>query len=120
MSEELLTTAIAGSIQSHEVVQLKVKCYQNLIGLHTRLMASPNDKHIRNQINQQFPDLARDLMLFASNDVLKAWNSFRVGASDDNVPVLDLFGDVIVAIRQDLGSEPVDNKQLLLSTFLKF
>jgi flagellar motor component MotA len=73
---------------------------------------------VEQEIGDKFFELARDMTVYASDEVLRLFIRFKNQQQPENpIQVLKLFGELIIAIRKDLGHDQttVSVKEVLSS-----
>lgn len=100
----------------------KIPVYEELIGLFFRILYSnklgqpPPTEH---ELIRDFVSLTQKLVVWASDDVIKAYGEFRmprVGKPSSPQDLIRIQEDLFLAIRKDLGH---DTKKLPRGTLLR-
>lgn len=104
-----------------EIRERKIPVYNTMItGLLNGLFDSKDGNTAK--LETQFRELTPQLMTWASDDVIKAWKSFKIFTTTgdaDPIQVMFVFENVLKAVRQDLGHKSTDlAKGDLLSLFV--
>jgi len=91
----------------------KIEVYETFLDIVDVFMAGSKseqdvleDEALPEELVAQFSKLSRGLIVWASSDVIRAWNRFRERADneDDKDHLLFVVDDVLQAIRKDLGN----------------
>jgi len=75
-------------------------------------------KVVEQELGEKFFELVRDMTVYASDDVLRLFIKFKTQQQPvDPIQVIRLFGELIVAVRKDLGHDhtTVSPKEVLSS-----
>lgn len=93
----------------------KIEVYNTFFDIVERFMdagknknenLNPESEEIPKELNDQFTQLSRGMIVWASPRVIKAWSKFReqAGESKTSTDILIAVDDVLQAIRADLGN----------------
>lgn len=93
-------------IMENQLSDKKYQAYANIVAtFYSILKDSKNHKPIdQNTIMEQMIDSKRDILMYGSDSVLKAFNNYLVKSSEnaDNRTIMNSFLDFIIAIRKDM------------------
>ena len=94
-----------------EIRQRKIPMYQEMVeGLLSAVLNTKDDGNTT-ELEALFKSLTPQLVTWASDDVIKAWNRFKRRSSEadsDPIGVMFEFEEVLKAVRVDLGHKSGD------------
>lgn len=102
----------------------KREAYKRLLALLYDILASVKKENKNKQsqmkgFEERFFQLTRDLPVYASDEVLRLFIQLKNQQSQEPAQVLELFGNLIMAIRKDVGHNATTvTRKELLSTFV--
>jgi hypothetical protein len=105
----------------------KIPVYEELLGLFFEVFyatksAKAEDQHsFSPELLTKFTNMSQKLIIWGSDDVIKAFANFRTGAveKNDSMALVNSLGSVFLAIRRDLGHKDVKlSHQDLLKLFI--
>lgn len=101
-----------------KISEERIRLYGTMLEPYVRLLASVNSpKEVEKSVKQiqsfEWQNASTHLILFGSDDVIKAWNRFaqcnyRMGDDPANNTMFDLlkfYGEMLLAIRKDVGNK---------------
>ena len=119
-----VATSLQRSAEKDKALEAeKREAYKNLLSLLFGVLKSVKiggPESVEKEIGEKFFELTRDLTVYASDEVLRLFIRFkRQQQPADPLEVITLFGDIIVAVRKDLGhSKTSITRNDVLSTFI--
>ena len=93
-----------------EIRERKIPIYNTMIAGLIKGLLESKDGQTAN-LEALFRELTPQLVTWASDDVIKAWKTFKTFSATgdpDPIPVMFVFENVLKAVRQDLGHKSTD------------
>lgn len=110
----VITQALAGSWNRRlekERAQLnrRTEVYESIVRITISTLVSKGDPKALKEFTESMSKFGADLIVWGSEDVLKAWNDYRHRLMSGNLQgdqFFKLMADLLKAMRKDLGHKP--------------